>query len=185
MPNGQETRVVDEKTGGAKGSKLARFDLIPWRIIYEVAEHFGRGARKYDERNWERGYAWSLSFAALHRHLEAFWNRDDIDDDPSLYEEGERHVVRHITAVVWHALVLAYFSRFGVGTDDRPGLYITDTTLENAYVNECAADPGPQPGPDDDIAAEFERGYYHGVTATVAELQRTFFTPKVRRRWFW
>lgn len=120
MPDGQETRITDPTTGGQKGSKLAAFHLIPWTIIKELAEHFGRGARKYEGRNWERGYAWSLSFAALHRHLEAFWSGDEIDHDPSLYEEGEAHTTRHIIAVVWHACVLAFFSRYHVGTDDRP-----------------------------------------------------------------
>ncbi len=121
----QETRVVDPSTGAAKGAKLAAFHLIPWSIITELAEHFGRGARKYAARNWEGGYAWSLSFAALHRHLAAFWEGEEIDDDPGLYAidgepTNEPHTVRHIVAVVWHACVLAYFSRFGVGTDDRP-----------------------------------------------------------------
>ena len=115
-----ETRVVDPTTGGAKGLKLARFDLLPWRVLWELAEHYGRGARKYEDRNWERGYAWSLSFAALHRHLAAFWNRDEFDDDPSLYLDGEPHVVRHIIAVVWHACALAWFSIMDKGTDDRP-----------------------------------------------------------------
>jgi hypothetical protein len=122
-----ETRVVDPKTGGAKGAKLARFSLIPWSIVREVAEHFGRGARKYEDRNWERGYAWSLSHDALHRHLEAFWNGEDIDHDPSLYVEGETHLSRHIIAVAWHALVLAYFSRYNVGTDDRPHFPIKES----------------------------------------------------------
>lgn len=120
VPSGQETRVVDPKTGGEKGVKLDRFDLIPWDILRELAEHFGRGARKYASRNWERGYDWSLSFGALHRHLEAFWAGDEIDHDESLYVDGERHTARHIVAVIWHACVLAYFSRFGVGNDDRP-----------------------------------------------------------------
>jgi hypothetical protein len=121
-PTGQETRITDPTTGGAKGSKLARFDLLPWDILKEVAEHFGRGARKYDERNWERGYKWSLSFAALHRHLEAFWNNEDIDGDPSLYLDDEVPCTRHIIAVVWHALVLAWFSKHQKGTDDRPAI---------------------------------------------------------------
>lgn len=120
VPTGQETLITDPKTGGIKGIKLARFDLLPWAILRELAEHFGRGARKYADRNWEKGYAWSLSFGALHRHLESFWSGDEIDHDPSLYVEGEMHTARHIIAVVWHASVLAFFSRFGVGTDDRP-----------------------------------------------------------------
>lgn len=115
-----EVRTTDPTTGGQKGVKLARFDLMPWSILRELAEHFGRGARKYEDRNWERGYKWSYSFGALHRHLEAFWSGDDIDHDPSLYVEGEEHTTRHIIAVVWHACVLAWFSKWGKGTDDRP-----------------------------------------------------------------
>jgi hypothetical protein len=120
VPTGQETRVVDPETGGAKGSKLARFDLLPWDIIRELAEHFGRGSRKYEDNNWKRGYKWSLSFAALHRHLEAFWSGVDYDDDPSLLDEDGIVRSRHIIAVAWHACVLAYYSLYGVGTDDRP-----------------------------------------------------------------
>ena len=118
----EEVRVTDEKTGGQKGTKLATFSLLPWSILREVAEHYGRGKRKYSSRNWEKGYNWSYSYDALQRHLEAFWNRDDIDDDPELYEEGEPHTVRHIIPAIWHCLALAYFSRYNVGTDDRPRL---------------------------------------------------------------
>jgi len=131
-----EQRVVDPVTGGAKGSKLARFSLIPWDILRELAEHYGRGARKYEDRNWERGYAWSLSFDALHRHLEAFWNGDEIDHDPSLYIEGEEHTTRHIVAVIWHAVCLAWFSRHHVGRDDRPLPVPGATTTVNVNLNK-------------------------------------------------
>jgi hypothetical protein len=146
----QETRVVDAETGGAKGVKLARFDLIPWSIIRELAEHFGRGARKYDDRNWERGYKWSYSFGALHRHLEAFWARDDIDHDPSLYVAGEAHTTRHIIAVVWHACVLAWFSRYGVGTDDRPHDAERDDGPDAEYLRRyhAAQERSPRAGHD-------------------------------------
>lgn len=133
MPDGQETRITSA-TGGAKGSKLAAFHLVPWTIVREVAEHFGRGARKYEDRNWERGYAWSLSFAALHRHLEAFWAGDDYDHDEGLYIEGEAHTARHIIAVVWHAMCLAWFSRYQIGTDDRPKFGITDMQHPARFV---------------------------------------------------
>lgn len=116
---GDEVRITSE-TGGQKGSKLARFSLLPWDILREVAEHYGRGTRKYADRNWQRGYKWSLSYDALCRHLESFWNRDDIDLDPELYLPTEPKTARHIIAVVWHALALAWFSRYGVGEDDRP-----------------------------------------------------------------
>ena len=52
MTNEGEVRVVDEKTGGIKGQKLARFDLIPPEVEWALAEHYGRGCLKYQDRNW-------------------------------------------------------------------------------------------------------------------------------------
>lgn len=111
-PPAGEIRVVDPETGGAKGSKLARFDLLPYDALWSVAEHFGRGAAKYEERNWERGYRWSLSAAAMQRHFAAWWQGEDIDE-----ETGDNHA----QAFAWHGLVLLAFVLRGAGTDDRPG----------------------------------------------------------------
>lgn len=112
-----ETRVTDANTGGEKCRKLARFDLLPWDALWEAAEHFGKcggngtGPGKYEDRNWERGYAWSLSFGALMRHAAAFWTREDIDAASKS---------RHTAAMAWHALALLAFQKRGIGTDDRP-----------------------------------------------------------------
>lgn len=106
-----EVIVVDPKTGGKKGSKLQRTDLLPTDSLLKIAEHYGRGALKYEARNWEKGYAWSLSYAALLRHLFAWWGGEDIDP-----ETGSSHMV----AVGWHALALIAFENREVGTDDRP-----------------------------------------------------------------
>jgi hypothetical protein len=106
-----EVRVTDPETGGEKGTKLARFDLIPAGPLLQLAEHYGIGARKYADRNWERGYAWSLSFAALQRHAWAFWNGED--NDP----ETQSH---HMAAVAFHAFALMQFGDTDTGTDDRP-----------------------------------------------------------------
>jgi hypothetical protein len=87
-------------TGGQKGSKLARFDLIPPSVLWEIAEHYGKGAEKYDDDNWRRGYDWKYSYAALQRHLSAFWDGEDIDP-----ETGSKHVV----AAAWHCIALSWF----------------------------------------------------------------------------
>jgi hypothetical protein len=105
-----EVRVVDPKTGGEKGSKLARFDLLPPGPLHAVAELYGVGAQKYAERNWEKGYDWGLSFAALNRHLWAMWNGEWIDE-----ETGSPH----LAAVVFHAFALMEFHDKGLGTDSR------------------------------------------------------------------
>lgn len=108
----EEIRSTDAATGGQKGRKLARFALLPFDALWAVAEHFGRGAEKYEDRNWERGYPWDWSADALQRHFAAWWQGEDRDP-----ETGSLH----ITAVAWHALVLLTFQLRGIGTDNRPG----------------------------------------------------------------
>lgn len=105
----QEIRTVDPKTGGEKGSKLARFSLIPAEFTWALAEHYGRGARKYADRNWERGYKWSLSLDALERHLSLFKQGEMMDA-----ETGSHHLI----AVAWHACALFIFWLRKLGTND-------------------------------------------------------------------
>ena len=108
-----EVRVVDPETGGAKGSKPERFDLIPADVMEELARHYGRGCQKYADRNWERGYKWSLSVAALERHLNLWKQGQDIDHDPEIGD------FPHLVAVIWHACALLAFGKRGIGMDDR------------------------------------------------------------------
>lgn len=104
-----EVRVVDPTTGGAKGSKLARFDLIPAEAMWALAEHYGKGGSKYEDRNWERGYKWGLCVAALQRHLHQWLLGESYDQ-----ETGTHHLI----AVAWHAFALFTFELRGLGTDD-------------------------------------------------------------------
>lgn len=106
-----EVRVTDPTTGGEKGSKLARYDLIPAGPLEALARHYGIGCRKYADRNWERGYKWSLSFAAMMRHAWAFWRGEEIDAETQS---------PHLAAVAWHALALLEFCRTKRDHDDRP-----------------------------------------------------------------
>lgn len=128
-----ETRVVNETTGGEKGSKLARFDLLPTAPLKAIAEHFGRGAAKYEDRNWERGYDWSLSYAAMQRHLNAWWGGEDLD--PELGSS-------HLAAVAFHVLALLEFEVTHPELDDRAASQATVevevTTMGDAsprYIN--------------------------------------------------
>lgn len=108
----QEIRITDSKTGGMKGKKLARFALLPPAAMQEVAEVYGRGAEKYSDRNWELGYNWTLSLDALKRHL-------------NLFEQGEQRDElgsHHLACVVFHALALITYEKYGLGTDDRTKL---------------------------------------------------------------
>ena len=105
-----ERRVVNEKTGAEKGQKDARFDLVPPDAEWALAEHFGKGAGKYAERNWERGTDWSLNYAAARRHLGLWWSGEDVDEDGS----------SHLMAVAWHMFALYHFASSHPELDNRP-----------------------------------------------------------------
>lgn len=125
-------------TGGEKGMKLARYDLIPVGSLEKLAIHFGRGARKYADHQWRRGYEWSKSYSAIQRHLNDFWSGKDFDvcsNDPggcahetaggqlfiqlepdTCYNHTGSH---HMAAVAWHAMVLLEFIDRHPDHDDR------------------------------------------------------------------
>lgn len=129
-----EVRVVNATTGGEKGSKLARFDLVPVGPLTKLAEHYGKGAEKYADRNWERGYDWSLSYAALMRHVTAFWSGEDIDPENGM---------PHMAAVAFHAFALLEFMETRVWLDDRPtSQQVTDENPEFLAAKE-GTDLGP------------------------------------------
>jgi len=50
-----ERRVFE--TGGQRDIQLdkGRMDLLPCRALIALSRHFEEGARKYEDRNWEKG----------------------------------------------------------------------------------------------------------------------------------
>jgi hypothetical protein len=106
----REIRVTDPVTGGQKGTKPERFDLIPFDALEEVARVYGYGATKYDEDNWLKGYKWRLSAAALIRHVARFMLGEDRDPETGLL---------HTAHAAWHCLTLCTFTLRRLGTDDR------------------------------------------------------------------
>jgi len=79
--------------------------------MVELAAHYERGAKKYADRNWEKGMAWGKCFASLQRHAWAWMNGEDRDP-----ETGTHHMI----SVAWNAIALFVYSVRKIGTDDRP-----------------------------------------------------------------
>ena len=95
----------------------ARYDLIPPEIEEAIAKVLTFGAGKYGSRNWELGMRWGRPYAALRRHMAAWWRGED--NDP---ETGMPHT--------WHAsccmaFIVAFEAR-GIGTDDRHKLEVNN-----------------------------------------------------------
>jgi hypothetical protein len=106
-----EIRVVNQVTGGEKGRKPARFELIPPASLARVAEVYGVGAAKYADRNWERGVDWSLMFGAMMRHMWLWWGGETDD-----VESGHNHLAH----AAFHVLGLMQLADTHPGLDDRP-----------------------------------------------------------------
>lgn len=106
-----EKRIVNKETGGEKGQKTERYDLIPMESMDFIARVFGMGAEKYEAHNWRRGYDYGLSYGAAMRHLSAFWQGEN--NDP---ESGEPHLAH----AAFHMMALLYFTECNAGFDDRP-----------------------------------------------------------------
>lgn len=110
-PNWREEVSVTLTEGKKFDADKARFDLIPPEIEEAIAQVLTFGAAKYGERNWELGMAWGRPYAALRRHMNAWWAGENND-----HETGMSHL--------WHAAAcIAFLTAFearGVGTDDRP-----------------------------------------------------------------
>jgi hypothetical protein len=107
--NREEVITTDAVTGGQKGVKLQRFSLIPTEFLWELAQHYGIGAKKYADRNWEKGYAWSKSEDAAERHFK-LWKLGERHDP----ENGQHHLI----AAIWHLIALYIFDVRGLGTND-------------------------------------------------------------------
>lgn len=107
--NSGEVRVTSE-TGGQKGRKPQRTDLLPPEALLALSEVYGMGAEKYDDHNYLKGYDWSLSFGALLRHVLAAENGEWLDEESGL---------PHVMHAAWHCFTLFMFEKHDLGHDDR------------------------------------------------------------------
>lgn len=104
-----ETRVTSS-TGASKGTKEARYDLIPVPALDYLARLYGKGAEKYAAHNWRLGYDWSKSYAAAQRHMNAFWSGENIDPETQ---------VPHVINAAFHMFALATYISEHPEFDDR------------------------------------------------------------------
>lgn len=106
-------------TGGVKyDHDKPRHDLIPPEAVDGLAKVLTFGAKKYNDRNWERGMEWGRVYAALQRHILAWWKREDTDP-----ETGLSHL-HHAAACI--AFLQTYEAR-NIGQDTRPATQQKET----------------------------------------------------------
>ncbi len=95
-----------------------RYDLLPTDATRALVEVLSHGAKKYAPRNWERGQPWSVPYASLMRHIQAWHSGEDTDP-----ESGLPHLAHAACNV---AFLLAYQLRGMTSLDDREHLHKRD-----------------------------------------------------------
>lgn len=106
---------MTELTEGVKhdDDKL-RWELLPWDAVEEVVKVLNFGARKYEDRNWEKGIQHSRVYAAAIRHLTRWFSWEDTDEETDLPH------LAHATCCC--LFLLSYQLRGQYEFDDRPDI---------------------------------------------------------------
>jgi len=94
-----------------------RFDLIPSEAITGMAKALTHGLENHEPRNWEKGMDWSRPFAALQRHVWAWWRGETIDKDSGL---------NHLDCALAELAFLRTYQDRNVGQDNRENLHKRD-----------------------------------------------------------
>jgi len=94
-----------------------RWDLLPPDAIEELVRVYTEGAKKYEDRNWEKGMRYGTCVRALKSHLNKWEKGAEFDE--------ELTECRHLAMVAWNALAILTYQLRGVGTDDRPRIQNT------------------------------------------------------------
>jgi len=103
--------VKDSDTGLRYNEGKLPYDLIPFEAEEGLAQVLAHGAKKYAERNWEKGMDWSIPYGAMRRHLAAWWNGETTDKESGL---------PHMAHVLCNAAFLIAYEKRQIGTDNRP-----------------------------------------------------------------
>lgn len=89
-----------------------RYDLIPPKVMDEIAQVYTYGANKYGPRNWEApGFEYGRLFGAIMRHLWLWWAGQEFDP-----ESGLSHLAHAASTIMF----LMQYRHSGAGTDNRP-----------------------------------------------------------------
>lgn len=94
-----------------------RLDLLPACAILRVARHFEAGAKKYDDRNWEKGIPVHSFIDSALRHLMKYLDGQDDED--------------HLCAAAWNCLCAMWTEEKHPELQDIPARRLQDYEEEN------------------------------------------------------
>jgi hypothetical protein len=115
-----ETTTLTEGTK-YDGDKV-RIELFPGEALFAISQVLTFGAKKYADRNWEKGIKWSRVFGACMRHMWCWWQGKSPTATNFVFGELDPETrFSHL----WHAgcciaFLISYEERKMSEFDDRP-----------------------------------------------------------------
>ena len=105
----------DLNLGGVKKDEgKLRWSLLPWDAVQEVVKVLMFGAKKYDDRNWEKGMDWDRLFDADMRHKIDWWQYRETNASDSN--------IKHLAHMACDILFLLAYELRNIGKDTRPNV---------------------------------------------------------------
>lgn len=99
-----------------------RIELFPGEALFGISQVLTFGAKKYDDRNWEKGIKWGRVYGALMRHLWCWWQGRAPTNTSFVFGDLDTETkFSHL----WHAgcclsFLITYEARGFTDFDDRP-----------------------------------------------------------------
>jgi hypothetical protein len=126
---GDRPEKPKEKVGAVRESLGIPYTRqIPLEAIAAAAASLEYGAKKYSDRNWEKGLPWQQMIDSLKRHIEDFERGHDYDDG----EDGSD--LHQVCMIMASAMMLSASVIRAIGVDDR-----MPKVDANAYTSkQCA-----------------------------------------------
>lgn len=121
---------MSKKEGLRYNEGKLRYDLEHPIARKGLIEVLSFGANKYEDRNWEKGMAWSKVIASLKRHLAAIEAGEDYDEESKLL---------HIDHVQANAHFLSAYYKIAPQFDNRPRPYLNRPKI-GLDIDEVLAD---------------------------------------------
>lgn len=114
----------EHETGALRedvSTKGMRPELIPPEALMRVATWYGDGAKKYSDRNWEKGLPFTNCIGSMFRHLIKYMNGHEDED--------------HLAAIVWNANALMHYEKHKPDMDDRPAWSKAKTCSDSTPIS--------------------------------------------------
>lgn len=103
--------MSDDTKAPKKDDGKPPLNLLAPQFLVAVAEVLAFGAKKYASWSWTKGKEWGRDYAAAQRHLNAWWDGQDLDPETGL---------SHLAHAACDIMFLLVSQARGLGTDDRP-----------------------------------------------------------------